>query len=63
MYQKEEWKIKKRSIQQFAGILYDQLIQFASKMGSKNKNRFLPEEDEGYALTVPETSVASLPQC
>ncbi len=46
---------KKVSIQRFAGILANQLIQFASKMGSSNENRFLPEEDEGYVMTIPET--------
>jgi hypothetical protein len=44
---------KKIPIQRFAGILANQLIQFANKQRSAN-DKFLPEDDEGFAVSVAE---------
>jgi hypothetical protein len=45
----------KISIQRFAGILTNQLIQYANKIGTGNSSRFLPEDDAGFTMSVPET--------
>jgi hypothetical protein len=44
---------RKITIQRFAGILANQLVQLANKQGSGNVDRFLPE-DEGFAVSVTE---------
>jgi hypothetical protein len=46
---------RKVTIQRFAGILANQLIQFANKQGSGNAGRFLPEDDIGFAVSISET--------
>lgn len=46
---------KNVSIQRFAGILANQLIQYANKLGMGNSTRFLPEDDAGFTMSVPET--------
>ncbi len=45
---------RKVTIQRFAGILANQLIQFANKQGSRNAGRFLPEDDIGFAVSISE---------
>ncbi len=45
---------RKVTIQRFAGILANQLIQFANKQGSGNSVRFLPEVDTGFVVSVSE---------
>lgn len=51
----------KVSIQQFAGILANQLIQYASKLGAGHASRFLPEDEEPFIVRVPqeETELSS----
>ncbi len=44
----------KITIQRFAGILANQLIQLANKQGSGKGDRFLPEDEEGFAVSVTE---------
>ena len=46
---------RKVTIQRFAGMLANQLIQFANKQGSGNAGRFLPEDDIGFAVSISET--------
>jgi hypothetical protein len=45
---------KKITIQRFSGILANQLIQLANKQQSGNIDKFLPEDDEGFAMCVAE---------
>jgi len=45
---------RKITIQRFAGILANQLIQLANKPGSGKGDRFLPEDEEGFAVSVAE---------
>jgi hypothetical protein len=45
---------KKITIQRFARILANQLIQLANKQGSGKGDRFLPEDEEGFAVSVTE---------
>jgi len=47
---------KKTTIQRFAGILAHQLIQMANKLESGNASKFLPEDDDGFMLSIPESS-------
>jgi hypothetical protein len=43
-------------IQCFAGILVHQLIGMANKLESGNVNKFLPEDNAGFMLSIPESS-------
>ena len=44
----------KVSIQRFAGILANQLIQYASKLGVGHASMFLPEDDEPFTVRIPQ---------
>lgn len=45
-------KKKRITVQRFAGILANQLMRFAVKERSCNVSRFLPVDDEGFAVSV-----------
>ncbi len=47
---------KRTTIQRFVGILAHQLIQMANKLESGNASKFLLEDDDGFMLSIPESS-------
>jgi hypothetical protein len=50
----DEDQERKITIQRFAGILAKQLIQLANKQQSGNVDKFLPKDNEGFAVIVAE---------